>query len=291
MHAAGWVDVIRARGRGRIGGARGTVNLSGTVAIPMISWARRWRRRAVRWAGAGADLLFPPSCRWCRCESHLEGGDLCSRCAREFRHDQARCQRCGAAAAEVSPRAGCSACGRRRPQWEGIAILGGYADPLREAILRIKRPGAEDLAAALARLLVEKHRPFFERAGIDAVVPVPMHWWRRWSRGTSSAEDIARPLAWAIGRDVRAVIVRTRATRMQNELPAEERGGNVAGAFRVRSSVAGRRVLVVDDVVTTGATLAACCRILREAGAAAVFGAALAMADRTADAWRTEVPA
>jgi predicted amidophosphoribosyltransferase len=67
---------------------------------------------------------------------------------------------------------------------------------------------------------------------------------------------------------------------MQNELPPEERGANVAGAFRVRAAVAGRRMLLVDDVVTTGSTLAACSRALQAAGAAAVVVAALAKADR-----------
>jgi ComF family protein len=175
-------------------------------------------------------------------------------------------------------------CRRERPPWDGILILGGYADDLRAAILRIKRPGAEHLTRALAALLVERRRDRLEALRIDAVVPVPMHWWRRARRGTSDADEVARAVARAIGVGAVPALVRARATRMQNELPPEERGDNVAGAFRARRGVAGRRLLLVDDVVTTGATLAACCEALRGAGAAAVYAAALAKADRMADA-------
>lgn len=161
-----------------------------------------------------------------------------------------------------------------------MVVLGGYADTLRDAVLRMKRPGAEDVAQALAALLVDRHRAALERARVDAIVPVPMHWWRRAGRGVSAADEIARAVARALDVGVVSALVRSRPTRMQNELPAEDRGGNVAGAFRVRKPVAGRRMLVVDDVVTTGSTLNACCLALRASGADGVYAAALAKADR-----------
>ncbi|MEI6240601.1 MAG: phosphoribosyltransferase family protein [Planctomycetia bacterium] len=248
----------------------------------MISWAQRWRREAVRWAGNGVDLLFPPRCRWCRAEETPAPVGLCAGCVREFVDGRDRCPRCGVAGPAPAD-AGCPACRRGRPAWDGIVVLGGYGDELREAILRVKRPGAEDLARALATLLVDRHRVPLEQASVDAVVPVPMHWWRRACRGTSAAEEIAHAVARELDVEVVSALVRCRATRMQNELPADDRGANVAGAFRVRTAVAGRRVLVVDDVVTTGSTLAACCAALRAAGAAGVHGAALAKADRWGD--------
>ena len=249
----------------------------------MISWAQSWRRDAIRWAGEGADLLFPPHCQWCRSEGVPLPSGLCSRCAGNLIESRPRCPRCGNPG-EGSPTEGCLRCPRAGLAWGRILLLGGYADDLREAILRIKRPGAESLARALAVLLVEKHRSVLDALGIDAVVAVPMHWWRHACRGTSDAEEVARAMARALGVRVAAALVRSRATRMQNELPPEERGDNVAGAFRVRGTVAGRRLLLVDDVVTTGATLAACCKSLRDAGAVVVSVAALAKADRMADA-------
>lgn len=275
--------MIRAGGPRRIGGARNPVNLSGTRGKRMISWAQRWRREAVRWAGEGADLLFPPRCQWCRSEGGPLRSGLCGRCAGNFVEDHSRCSRCGAAG-ETGLAVGCGRCQRDQPAWDGILLLGGYSDDLREAILRVKRPGCEHLAWALAALLVEKHRSSLDAIRIDAVVPVPMHWWRRACRGTSGADEVALAIARALGVGVMPALVRIRATRMQNELPPEERGDNVAGAFRVRSSVAGRRLLLIDDVVTTGSTLEACCHALREAGAASVHTAALAKADRMADA-------
>jgi len=216
-------------------------------------------------------------------------GGLCGRCSGSFAADRPRCGRCGTPG-QAGSAAGCVRCRRELPPWDGILILGSYADDLRAAILRIKRPGAESLARALAALLVERWRDCLEAIHVDAVVPVPMHWWRRACRGTSDADEVARAVARKIGVGVAPALVRARATRMQNELPPEERGENVAQAFRARRGVAGRRLLLVDDVVTTGATLAACCAALRGAGAAAVHAVALAKADRLADAIDSGAP-
>jgi ComF family protein len=248
----------------------------------MTPWAQRWRRQALRWAGDGVDLLFPPRCRWCRREGDPLPCGLCAGCVRECADLRERCSRCGAAG-QGGADAGCVACRRGQPAWDGLVVLGGYADTLRDAVLRVKRPGAEDVAQALATLLVDRHRAELERARVDAVVPVPMHWWRRAGRGASAADEIARAVARALDVGVVSALVRSRPTRMQNELPAEERGANVAGAFRVRKPVAGKRMLVVDDVVTTGSTLTACCRALQAAGAAGVYVAALAKADRSGE--------
>lgn len=270
---------IRAGGPRRIGSARSLVNLNGTVAHRMISWAQRWRREAVRWADNGVDLLFPPRCRWCRAEETLQPNGLCAGCVRAFIDGPERCRRCGAAGRGAAD-AGCAACHHRKPAWDGIVVLGGYGDELREAVLRVKRPAHEDLVGSLATLLVDRHRVALDSASLDMIVPVPMHWWRRTCRGTSAADDIAGAVARRLGLRVAPALVRCRATRMQNELPPEERGANVADAFRVRAAVADRRILLVDDVVTTGSTLAACSRALRAAGAAGVIVAALAKADR-----------
>lgn len=246
----------------------------------MVSWAQCWRRQVVRWAGEGVDLLFPRRCRWCRDECDLPDHGLCDGCVRDLADDVVRCPGCGAALVSAGA---CRDCRRSGSAWDGVVVLGGYDGLLREAILKVKRPGAEDLARGLAALLVERHLPAFRAARCDAVVPVPMHWWRRVLRGTSAAEEIAREIGRSLRLRVEPLLTRHRSTRMQNELPAEDRAANVSGAFRARWSCAGRRLLLIDDVITTGATLAACAAALRAAGAASVFGAAVARADRAAD--------
>jgi ComF family protein len=255
-----------------------------------MAWCERLRRRAAGWAGPGLDLLCPPRCGVCGAEPPVEGDEgagggvagvcVCPRCRRSLVDDDLRCPDCGSSC----PAGACAACQRGAPPCAGLVVLGGYGDELRTAVLRAKRPGAEPVAAALGGLLVRRHRTTLAAWDCDVVVPVPMHWIRRTLRGTSAAEEIARQVAAELRLPCRRLLRRIRATRMQNELPFEDRRGNVRGAFRGRPGAAGRRILLVDDVVTTGGTLAECSRALAAAGAAAVHAAAAARAERVADA-------
>lgn len=100
--------------------------------------------------------------------------------------------------------------------------------------------------------------------GIDTVIPVPLHWWRRWKRGYNQAEVIAEELAKALGANLRTdVLLRARRTRSQTTLDAEARRRNVAGAFRLSHVFPARHILLVDDTFTTGATLSACYQAVR----------------------------
>lgn len=253
-----------------------------------MAWLERWRREAAGWAGRGLDLLCPPRCACCsveppaaaRADDLPAGVFVCPACTRALADERPRCPGCGGSGSASD----CGHCRRARPAGAGLVVLGGYGDALREAVLKAKRPGAEAVAAALGRLLAVRHRETLAGWRCDAVVPVPMHWARRMFRGTSAAEEIARQLAADLRLPCRRWLRRTRPTRMQNELPFEERRGNVRGAFRGRRGPAGRRVLLVDDVVTSGGTLSACTAALMAAGAAAVYAAAAARAERSADA-------
>lgn len=227
--------------------------------------------RVGRWIGAGLELLCPAQCPLCGAETG--GAAACGGCRRVLDAEPRRCLRCGATG-------GCHGCRRIA---DGVVILGGYADGLRLAVLRGKRPAGEPTVAALGRLLVERHRDTLDAWRIDVVVPVPMHWTRRCVRGTNAAVGLADAVAAALGVRRRALVRRIRATPMQNRLPAEGRPANVRGALCSRPA-AGARVLVVDDVTTTGATLAECRRMLAAAGAEAVYAAAVARADRGGDA-------
>ena len=260
-----------------------------------MEWGRFLRGEAGRWAACGIDLVYPPRCPICQSEPRSQPGGpgqaaertpdvspwaaaVCGTCARELSADAGRCLRCG----EVGGAAdGCRLCPQRPHAWRHIAVLSSYAGGLRDAVLRAKRPAGEDVAAALASLIVQKHAAVIGSWGIGRVAPVPMHWWRRSIRGTSAAGELSRRIATLLGLPWSQPIVRHRATRMQNELPIKDRPRNVHGAFRVRRRLDGESILLVDDVVTTGATLSECCRALLNAGAATVDVAVAARADRS----------
>ncbi|MBM3953626.1 MAG: ComF family protein [Planctomycetes bacterium] len=236
-----------------------------------------------RLAAVAADLLFPLRCAWCAVDlpaaESVVVPRLCAPCAAEFAHAATECPFAapdrGAGTAGPGPTAGAT-----DPR---CLVLGPYAGPLREAVLRCKRPAGALVAQALGGLVAERHAERLRAWCPDVVVPVPMHWLRRLGRGTSATGDIARGLARAAGLPVVAALRRTRATVMQNRIPVADRQGNLADAIAVRRAVAGRRVLLVDDVMTTGATLRACHRALAAGGAAAVAGVVVARA-RASDA-------
>ena len=260
-----------------------------------MQWARWLHSQASRWTAHGLDLLYPPRCPICRrdtfaidleaapepeaaCRSPSWAATICGMCARELSADSRRCLRCGETGGSAG---GCRFCPQRPHDWRQIAVLSSYGGALRDAVLRAKRPSGDDLTAALASLLVRKHGQTMTSWEVGRVVPVPMHWLRRSIRGTSAADELSRRIASLLGLPHDHAILRHRATRMQNELPIADRPRNVDGAFRARHRLDGERILLVDDVVTTGATLSACCRALLAAGVATVDVVAVAKADRS----------
>lgn len=257
------------------------------------AWSRWLSVSAERLLAGGVDLLFPPRCPLCRREPGVAcvgwpdsvgeeaagpawAAPVCGRCERDLSADLARCPACGRLAGSAL---NCRDCRRRPAPWRQVVVLAAYDGGLRDAVLRAKRPAGEDVAAALATLLVRKHRAAIESWRVDRVVPVPMHWLRRMLRGTSAADEMAARIAASLQRPWSRALVRRKATRMQNSLPPADRAANVAGVFACRRRVAGERILLVDDVLTTGATLADCCRALREGGAASIDVAVVARAD------------
>ncbi len=151
-----------------------------------------------------------------------------------------------------------------RPPARG-ASLHVFAGPLADAIRRLKYDGRLDLLPALSERMVAAAPAY--GGLVDVVVPVPLHRARLASRGFNQAALLARPLSRALGVPlVAGRLSRVRPTRPQVGLDADARKDNVRGAFRLRRAVGGR-VLLVDDVRTTGATLAEAARVLREAGA------------------------
>jgi ComF family protein len=176
---------------------------------------------------------------------------------------------------------GCTVCRGVVYPFESVLRLGPYESLLRDLILRMKHASGEGLAEALGLLWAEHAAPRLKATGATAVVPVPLHWRRRWSRGYNQSESLARMLAQRLGLPCpRRWLGRIRHTPQQTRQTPSARAENVRGAFAVPRGRAlhGKTILVVDDVMTTGSTASEAARALRAAGADRVVVAVLARA-------------
>jgi ComF family protein len=156
-------------------------------------------------------------------------------------------------------------------------------------VLAYKFHGYDTLAAPAARRLADLARRTALDADLDAVVPIPSTRRRNRERGYDPSLLLARSLAGALGKPLACLVARTRDTPPQSQLPARRREANVRGAFRASRRAQGLAILLVDDVVTTGATAFAAARALRDAGASRVDLLALARTPEPHDFRRWEV--
>jgi len=246
------------------------------------------------------ELVLPTHCVACERRAPRDAPfTLCSACGRAMAGliEVPHCPRCGRGA---GPHAfdldGCSLCRGRPLRYDGLARVGPYKDPLKSLILAYKYGRRQDLGPVLGRLLAERVALAPWADLVDLVVPVPLHWRRRVVRGFNQATALAQEVVRAMDRPPVARLrqggaplrrgearrlLRVRPTPHQTRLPPGRRVENVRGAFAVRgeaSAVKGRRLLLVDDVLTSGATVGECARVLKRAGAASVFAAVLAVA-------------
>jgi ComF family protein len=224
-----------------------------------------------RLGGAALDLLFPPLCLACRAPVGSEGG-FCAACWNAVIFlDGPACTCCGTPfPVDPGPGSFCAACLARPPAFTCARAILAYDAESRGAILALKHADRLELVPGFTRWLGRVGGPLL--AGTDLIVPVPLHRGRLWRRRYNQSAELARRLArdWNRAYDPLALI-RRRPTLSQGAMPsARARRKNVLSAFRVPEPgrVGGRRILLVDDVLTTGATAEACARALKRAGAA-----------------------
>jgi ComF family protein len=227
-----------------------------------------------------ADTLYPPHCLLCGAPGS-DRRDICAACALELPAITHGCDVCAVPLPELDG-AGhavtCGRCLRRRPRYQYAHAAFVYAPPLDHLVQRFKFGGRLEYGRLLGQLFVECVADLSPSA-VDCLLPVPLHASRLHERGFNQALILARALSRAVSIPVaRDLAIRDRATPVQTELNASQRSRNVRAAFSLRGVVRGLRIAIVDDVLTTGATVEEVTRVLLRGGAAEVRVYALARA-------------
>lgn len=222
------------------------------------------------------DIVYPRRCGGCDGAVETAGMNLCWSCLAQVAVVTAPyCSICGDPAdGRVDGAYTCSWCAAARPHFDAARSAARYRGPLKRALQAMKYEGQLHLSGDLAQLIMACAGAHYASRRFDAVVGVPLFAARERSRGYNQAVLLARRVADVLGVPVsRRCLARVRATPSQTSLSARARAMNVKDAFDVRDVgwVEGRRFLLVDDVMTTGATVNECARMLKRAGAAGVW--------------------
>jgi len=247
----------------------------------------------VRWleglAGAVTSVMVPAGCRLCEASLlHARRLPICETCLASFQLILPPiCNLCGQvlpiSAQSSESSAICRDCSQNKFAFQAARSFGVYEGALARAIILLKHERVEPLGIYFATQLLKLVRSDAELQPVDLIVPVPLHRQKRKNRGFNQVDLFAHPLARRLQLPYQPVLLtRSRPRPEKHLLTQEERWEAVRGAFAMRrgSRVDNLRVLLLDDVMTTGATLDACARTLREAGARSVLGLTIARAAR-----------
>lgn len=229
------------------------------------------------------NLIFPDDCHVCgEALREFSRVPVCSKCISAPTPFEAEfyCVSCKTPFVNRAPldEAGqCALCRLGTKGFDAAYTYGSYEGTLRQLVHLYKYGKMEPLAANFGAMLA---LALPRELAIDVVVPMPLHWMKRWQRGFNQSELLAREIARRWHAPVRLAARRKKNTTAQAGLTNAKRRANVEGAFEIRGRLDGKHVLLVDDVMTTGATASACGRALKRAGAARVTLLTLARTDR-----------
>jgi ComF family protein len=227
------------------------------------------------------QILYPPHCLVCGAAMPEDTGPVCSACSAQLFHDPwETCPRCAGTVGPFAVLEGrCAVCRNETYHFDRTLRLGLYEGLRREVVFRLKQARGEPLAEVVGQSFARRDSALLAGEGIDLVIPVPLHWRRRWWRGYNQSAALAMGMAEILHRPcILGQLRRIRATPYQTRQSLEGRRDNVRGAFRCRGRLDGRCVLLVDDVFTTGSTASEAAGALKEVGAARVVVAVLTRA-------------
>lgn len=244
-----------------IGNAKMRVSIGGLWPDPhrqlkSQSWVNNWPRIIQDW-------LYPPTCLLCgdRGAGHH---DICGPCAAGLPYLRVACPRCAAPLPTLADTA-CGQCQNQPPAFDSTHCLLRYEEPVCHLVKALKFGASYPTARLLGNLLADS---LMKRGELpEAIIPIPLHRSRYGLRGFNQALEIGRTVARRLGVGLDpSACRRIRATAAQAMLPARERRKNIRGAFAPRPVIGYRHVAILDDVVTTGATVNEVARVLRSAG-------------------------
>lgn len=247
----------------------------------------RWRPMTTATSGLLAFLtligrkleqaVLPQACVFCSARRRQDQQPICDACHHDLPWIRHACQHCGTpVAAQLPPGIHCATCQLDPPPFEFAIAPLVYAFPIDAAIKAMKFRRRLFYVPAFAHLLNESLRRI--PADVDALLPVPLHWRRHAMRGFNQAAELCNSIQRKMQLPLLTNVARTRATPFQSGLTAAQRQRNLRVAFAVRGSINARHVLIVDDVITTGATCRCLANVLLDGGAEKVSVIAIARA-------------
>lgn len=245
--------------------------------------AQRVQRWLAECGRAVEALVFPWECAVCGGAS--AGSPFCEPCRETLRNASGRvCDRCALPVGPYADReGGCARCLGQPLGFDRAIALGPYEGSIRDLCLRLKHEPNAWLAPWIAQVLIDAREPLRQHPADTCVTAIPLHWRRYWQRGYNQADALASALARRLGLRAVRTLRRVSATPTLALLGRTERARIMRDAFRVRrraeAAVRGRTVLLVDDILTTGATSGAAARALKKAGAAHVIAVVVARAE------------
>lgn len=228
----------------------------------------------MQWLGRLSDVLFPPLCLSCNAPV-AEHHSLCGGCFGKISFLTGNC--CAQCAIPLHFNMGvgskCGACLKSPPYFDSTTAICRYETTSSKLVTGIKYSDRLHLIKSIAGMMADKAQP--DIATTDLIIPVPLHFIRQWRRMSNQSALLASEIARKTKKPWRSdVIKRTHHTPPQASLTRKRRHTNVAKAFAIEDKkhkfIAGRNIMLVDDVMTTGATLNACAKALKDAGAAKV---------------------